>query len=217
MTDVAALIADMVRAGVDPDLIGRTAQALAEREPVAMPDEQAERRRAKDRERKQAKRLRNSAESADIAELTPSSSLSSPTPPANPSPSPTTHKENPPIGGQKKASRLPADWALPEDWRADALKAGLPADLIDREAEKIRDWSVNSAKGAKVDWRAAWRNWCREAADRQKLARGSPPKQPTLSAAFGQLARNMDAANVSAHHPEPPRIAVLDVPFRPRS
>ena len=34
MSEVAALIADMVRAGVDADLIGRTAQALAEREPV---------------------------------------------------------------------------------------------------------------------------------------------------------------------------------------
>lgn len=62
MSDVAALIADLVRAGVDPDLIGRTAAALASREPVKVVDEQAERRRAADRERK---RLRNSADSAD--------------------------------------------------------------------------------------------------------------------------------------------------------
>lgn len=51
MTDVASLIEDMVRAGVDPELIGRTAAALVEREPVVMRDEQAERRRAMDRER----------------------------------------------------------------------------------------------------------------------------------------------------------------------
>ncbi|WP_144409585.1 hypothetical protein [Martelella endophytica] len=37
MTPVAALIADLVRAGVDADLIGRTAAALAEREPVFVP------------------------------------------------------------------------------------------------------------------------------------------------------------------------------------
>ncbi len=34
MTDVAALIADMVRADVDPDIIGRTAAALSERDAV---------------------------------------------------------------------------------------------------------------------------------------------------------------------------------------
>lgn len=56
---VAALIADMVRAGVDPELIGRTAELLAAREPAVVKDEAAERRRAADRERK---RLRNSAE-----------------------------------------------------------------------------------------------------------------------------------------------------------
>lgn len=53
MTEVAKLIADMVRAGVDPELIGRAAAALAEREPVRIVDEQAERRRAIDRLRKQ--------------------------------------------------------------------------------------------------------------------------------------------------------------------
>ena len=47
---VAALIADLVRAGVDPELVGRTAEALATRAPAA--DEQAERRRDVDRRRK---------------------------------------------------------------------------------------------------------------------------------------------------------------------
>ncbi len=62
MSEVAALISDMVRAGVDAELIGRTAAALAAREHVPVVDQQAERRREKDRERK---RLRNSAESAE--------------------------------------------------------------------------------------------------------------------------------------------------------
>ena len=58
MNDIAALIADMVKAGVDPELIGRTAAALAEREPVVLPakvDEVAERKRAADRERTRAR------------------------------------------------------------------------------------------------------------------------------------------------------------------
>jgi len=97
VTDVADLIADMVRAGVDPELIGRTAAALAGRDPVKIVDEQAERRRAKDRERK---RLRNSAESADSAALS-SPSGSSPTPP-----SPNPHQSippSPPKGGSSPA------------------------------------------------------------------------------------------------------------------
>ncbi len=61
MTDVATIIADLVKAGVDPDLVGRTAAALASREPVVVADEQASRRREKDRERK-----RNLRKSADV-------------------------------------------------------------------------------------------------------------------------------------------------------
>jgi len=53
LTDIASLIADMVRAGVDPELIGRTAEALVGRVPVRVVDEQAERRREIDRLRKQ--------------------------------------------------------------------------------------------------------------------------------------------------------------------
>lgn len=78
MSDVAALIADMVRAGIDPDMIGRTAAAFAERSV----DVQAERRRAKDRDRKASKAaiLRNSADSAE--------QRTSPTPPKKTTPIP---------------------------------------------------------------------------------------------------------------------------------
>jgi 5-methylcytosine-specific restriction endonuclease McrA len=52
MTDIAQLIEDMVIAGVAPELIGRTAAAFAAHGQGSVKDEQAERRRAKDRERK---------------------------------------------------------------------------------------------------------------------------------------------------------------------
>lgn len=55
MSDVAEIIAGLVRAGVDPDLVGRTAAALAECGPVKIVDAQAERRRAADRERMRAR------------------------------------------------------------------------------------------------------------------------------------------------------------------
>jgi 5-methylcytosine-specific restriction endonuclease McrA len=51
MNEVAQVIADLVRAGTDPELIGRLAAAVADLRHV---DEQAERRRAADRERKAA-------------------------------------------------------------------------------------------------------------------------------------------------------------------
>jgi 5-methylcytosine-specific restriction endonuclease McrA len=53
MTDIARLITDMVSEGVSAEIIGRVAAALAEREPVLLKDDQAERRRMADRERKQ--------------------------------------------------------------------------------------------------------------------------------------------------------------------
>lgn len=66
---ISALITDLVAAGVSAELVGRVAEALASREPVIIKvtDEQAERRREKDRERKaNVRRLpQTSAESAD--------------------------------------------------------------------------------------------------------------------------------------------------------
>jgi hypothetical protein len=117
VNNVAALIADMVRAGVDPELIGRAAEALSQREPVRVVDEQAERRRAKDRDRK---RLRNSAESAVSVE---SPSLSSPeVSPQTPLPKPLQSiPPSPPKGGSS-----PAETDLAFDaWDAMADRTGL--------------------------------------------------------------------------------------------
>lgn len=188
MTDVAELIADMVRQGVDADLIGRTAAALAEREPVRLVDEQAERRRERDRDRK---RLRKSAESAEENASTKE------IPPIPPKENNPPLKENPPKGGQKKrASRLREDWVLPDEWREDALTAGLPEHLIDRESQTMRDWSLSSPTGAKRDWRAAWRNWVKRAVD--KLPRGSPNKPETNSDKARRLLRENRNADQGA-------------------
>lgn len=102
MSDVAALIADLVRAGVDPDLIGRTAAALASREPVKIVDEQAERKRAADRERMRIKRDEEKcrAMSRDVADLPSSPEV----PPHTPLPNPSNHlPPSPPKGGSSPA------------------------------------------------------------------------------------------------------------------
>lgn len=92
-----------------------------------------------------------------------------------------------------KAFRLSDDWQLPVDWHSDAVEAGLPCSLIALEASKMRDWSRSSKNGVKLDWRAAWRNWCREAAARPQ-ARGSP-KKLTLSGAFDEFTNYAETKN----------------------
>jgi hypothetical protein len=205
MSEVAALIADMVRAGVSPELIGRTADALARREPVLVPDEVADRRRERDRERK---RLRKSAEVGGTDGIEPSLEVS-PTPLPNPNPS--THKENPPKGGQKKGSRLPDDFALPDDWRDWAVKRGLPPERVQIEFEKITNWAANAgAKGAKPNWFRAWQNWVISAIDALPRNRAGPPGPKPGSAleAAIKLKEQFDAVTPSpapGNYP-PPRL-----------
>ena len=52
MSDIAALVSDLIEARAPSKTVGRIVEALINRRPVAVRDEQAERRRAADRERK---------------------------------------------------------------------------------------------------------------------------------------------------------------------
>lgn len=94
----------------------------------------------------------------------------------------------------KKSVRLSESWTLPTGWGQDAIEAGLPAHLIDLEASKMRDWSLSSPNGAKKDWRAAWRNWCRGAAEKLPRARGSPPGR-AVDSLIDNLLSQMDQAD----------------------
>jgi len=94
-----------------------------------------------------------------------------------------------------RSVRLSADWVLPEEWRQDAVKAGLPPQQIDAEAERMRDWSLSSPAGTKLDWRAAWRNWCKSAAERQPMARGSQRREPSIAERAFALAAEMERAD----------------------
>jgi hypothetical protein len=107
-----------------------------------------------------------------------------PSPKKEMSPAPLKEKTTPSqsetkVSSKKRAARLPADWTLPMEWRQDAIDAGLPADRIELEANRMLDWSLSSPGGAKLDWRATWRNWARGAAERLPKARGSPAFQRT--------------------------------------
>jgi hypothetical protein len=196
MADVAALIADLIGAGLDGALVGRVAAALAEREAVLVPDESAERRRAADRERK---RLRKSAEVSGIRGKDaedPSPKEVSPTPLQEITPSdPSTHKEIT-LRVSKKGSRLPDDFVPDLAW---AIAEGLTPSQADTEAAKFRDhWTAKSGQNAtKRDWQATWRNWVRTAIERMPRSRAGPsgPKTGAIINLGERLIREMDAAN----------------------
>ncbi|MGN6534281.1 MAG: hypothetical protein ACTHKQ_00950 [Mesorhizobium sp.] len=186
MSDVASLIADMVRAGVDPDLIGRTAAALSRREPVKIMDEQAERRRAKDRERK---RLRNSAESAD--EVSPKKETS-PTPPK---------EKTTPSSSEDKSSSITPRAALETVLDAERAAAvlehrkrigkPLTAHAAKLIAAKLAQWpDPNFAADEMISngWQGFKPEWLerRTAPQNQSTA---PPKKPTLASMWTEEAK----------------------------
>lgn len=144
MTDVAALISDMVTAGVSPDIIGRVAAALAEREvvPVHLKDETAERKRAYDRRYRQAKRdaevARHRTTSFDNTTLSPTPPIQEPTPFTPPKGGefpPPKHDIadlagelwalQPLAGGKRKATRPDVEVAL----KAALKRNGKPEDI----------------------------------------------------------------------------------------
>lgn len=196
MTDIAALIADMVRAGVDPDLIGRTASALAEHEPVVVTkvDEVAERKRAADRERMRVSR--------DIARQSRDAATPSPLKVSPHTPLPKTPNPIPPSPPKGGSSPVPPDgWA--EFWAIYPHKVGKPDALkAYGRAIKRADPGVilDGLKGyaAKTDDRpwcnpATWLNQDRwgdqpaEVAARQRAGPAqAPPSQADVFRMVGQ-------------------------------
>jgi len=67
----------------------------------------------------------------------------------------------------ERGSRLPSDWTLPDEYRAEAKEMGASDYLISREADFFRDyWVAKAGKdGVKLDWLATWRNWIRRKLD----------------------------------------------------
>lgn len=71
----------------------------------------------------------------------------------------STNVERNSKSARKRASRLPDDWILPCEFLEYAVSRGMSEGQAHAEAEKMRDWSLSSPNGAKLDWAATWRNW----------------------------------------------------------
>ena len=187
MGQIAVALKHLMAAGLSGDDLVSAIQEIEDAAPVQV-DEQAERRRAKDRERKkkarEAEKVRGnpqmSADSADNSDKT----LSPLVPPL--SPTPPNPPYNPPIPAQSSCERAAGDFELTppqqpkpkrtarangqrldKDWQptpkdlAFATKHGLTPEEIEHEANRFRDtWVSKPGKdGRKLDWEATWRNW----------------------------------------------------------
>lgn len=143
---------------------GEALCAAVERIEAATPkDAQAERRRGADRERKRAIRLRNSADSAENADLVSLGSDGSPKIISNPS-FPPQPSDLPPADAKPKSvarhissdfepERLtPPSQAIVDRWQPGELESQL---------QRFRDhWAASATATAKKrDWQAAWRTW----------------------------------------------------------
>lgn len=78
-----------------------------------------------------------------------------------------------------KGTRLPKGWLPPAELVAE-MRVELPD--LDTQAEHKRfadHWAAATGRTAsKLDWNATWRNWMREANDRQRRRTGYVPPQP---------------------------------------
>lgn len=78
--------------------------------------------------------------------------------------SPEPEPDSPSLrSGEKRGSRLPADWKLPEEYRSFCREERPDLDP-DKVAAKFADfWHGKPGKaGTKLNWFATWRNWVRE-------------------------------------------------------
>lgn len=97
-------------------------------------------------------------------------------------------KETPNGVSKKRALRLSPDWQCPEDWIEEAVQAGLSRPRALSEAERMKNWSLSNTNGAKIDWKAAWRNWYKDKveAEQKRAARRDANGDLTNDFLFGR-------------------------------
>jgi uncharacterized protein YdaU (DUF1376 family) len=99
-----------------------------------------------------------------------------------------SEKEAPNGASKKRATRLPADWVIPDDWLQEAIAAGMTRERALSEAERMKNWSLSSKNGVKLDWRAAWRNWFKDKLEAPSPRAASPPSdRDRMNATLDQI------------------------------
>lgn len=198
MKDVA-LIADLVRAGVDADLVGRVVGEITASMSGKRPENvrtgylefERERKREAREAAKNADKLgekqtmlastdtkKRPEKLPDNPKVRPSlTSLLSSLPASEDQATKQGRKEE--VVARRRGEPLPADWALPQVERAMAIELGMSGQEIGEFEIEFRDYwiAIPGARGRKCDWPATVRNRLREVAKRRRNTNGNRPHQ----------------------------------------
>lgn len=199
MSDVAALIADLVRAGVDPDLIGRTAATIAS----AATNAPAQRTAGAIRQERYRRNKASQVTGSDVCDDLPSPEGSSPTPPS-PKPLPSI-PPSPPKGGSSPAE-------FDQFWSMYPNKVGKrDAEKAFSKAVKRADISIILAGLKAYVGKTDDRPWCNPATWlNQDRWEDAPADVPQRQAASPPQPRNVGEFTIL----ESRRGDIFDAPFQ---
>lgn len=184
MNEVAQVIADLVRAGVDPELIGRVAATIANPRPV----ESTPTRSAGAERTARWRAKRHGDVTGDACDVTGDG-----------------EKESFPHTPFKEkiniSTRARPKSGISDDWEPDAKTWNLADELgfTNQEAwdqlARMRDWAKNAGpKGQKSDWNAAFRNWLKRASDDSRSKPKATVQRGSLADSFAILDAVTDEA-----------------------
>ena len=94
----------------------------------------------------------------------------------------------------RRATRLPDDWIIPDDWRAAARASGLSDQRIDYQSTKFKNYylSISGNKATKLNWRLAWNNWIIDDVASAKSIVAARPSRPQMDEAMDGIKLDFD-------------------------
>lgn len=174
----ATLIADLVRAGVSPELVQRVVcEITAQMSGTNVRDNVREYERVRKRNQRKTggKQTMSAAQPAEnVPDNVPDNgkSLLSSLLPSSNSLSEVQQVEEVVVEGRKakRGSRLPPDWRASAEDRQFARALGASEVQIDRMENEFRDFwiGIPGSRGLKLDWPATWRNRVRDVVGKSK-------------------------------------------------
>lgn len=153
MTDIAILISDMVRAGVDPDLIGRTAELFAGKRPMTNAERQAKHRASNRIESNESNESNEAVTGVTKEEKEKSLTKKE-------KEEPQSSQEKTPKGVKKKGSFPRPDDVTEQTW----------ADFLDIRAKKRAPMTETALSGIRLEAESI--DWTLEKALRECCSRG---------------------------------------------
>lgn len=180
------MIADMIRAGVDPDLVERVALEMVETARHGLPARTSRQDRNARYYERCKQRLKASESTESVLNKTEQDAKVSSSPPpkiTNQTPSTPSSKPKP----SARRSSLAEDAQPTAADGKEALRAGLSTADFRSEWRAFRDHH-RSKGNLMADWSAAWRTWLRNSKRFTPASRASPTnRRPTVAERYAAL------------------------------